>query len=192
MLCNKFFSNSVLLSFFHKVYFPFFLFCHVWLYLFGQHFFLQYICYLVWYLLIFGIFMILFAMSSPYLVLTLSISSIESLYPYLMSSPVQILNTSSLRSLSLDHSHWAFTFPAYAAKSSSSSLIMFKHLYLVWNKLSHSPNILDRVSIVYTFKDSRCTGKKPTSDINICWLYQGLQFHSQRKDGTNPTSVQHS
>ena len=35
----------------------------------------------------------------------------------------------------------------------------------------------------------RCTGKKPTSDITICWLYQGLRFHSQKKDGTNPTSI---
>ena len=26
------------------------------------------------------------------------------------------------------------------------------------------------------------------SDISICRLYQGLRFHSQRKDGTNPTS----
>ena len=34
--------------------------------------------------------------------------------------------------------------------------------------------------------------KKPTSDINICRLYQGLRFHSQRKDGTNPTSVRHN
>ena len=34
--------------------------------------------------------------------------------------------------------------------------------------------------------------KKPTSDINICRLYQGLRFHSQRKDGTNPTSVRHT
>ena len=32
-------------------------------------------------------------------------------------------------------------------------------------------------------------GKKPTSDITICRLYQGLRFHSQRKDGTNPTSI---
>ena len=30
--------------------------------------------------------------------------------------------------------------------------------------------------------------KKPTSDINICRLYQGFRFHSQRKDGTNSTS----
>ena len=35
----------------------------------------------------------------------------------------------------------------------------------------------------------RCTGKKPTSDITICRLYQGLLFHLQRKDGTNPTSI---
>ena len=34
--------------------------------------------------------------------------------------------------------------------------------------------------------------KKPTSNINICRLYQGLRFHSQRKDGTNPTSVRHT
>ena len=33
------------------------------------------------------------------------------------------------------------------------------------------------------------TGKKPTSDINICRLYQGLRFHSQREDGANPTSI---
>ena len=32
--------------------------------------------------------------------------------------------------------------------------------------------------------------KKHTSDITICRLYQGLRFHSQRKDGTNPTSIQ--
>ena len=31
-----------------------------------------------------------------------------------------------------------------------------------------------------------------TSDINICRLYQGFRFHSQRKDGTNPTSVRHT
>ena len=31
--------------------------------------------------------------------------------------------------------------------------------------------------------------KKPTSGITICRLYQGLRFHSQRKDGTNPTSI---
>ena len=31
--------------------------------------------------------------------------------------------------------------------------------------------------------------KKPTIDITICRLYQGLRFHSQRKDGTNPTSI---
>ena len=29
--------------------------------------------------------------------------------------------------------------------------------------------------------------KEPTSDINICRLYQGFRLHSQRKDGTNPT-----
>ena len=34
------------------------------------------------------------------------------------------------------------------------------------------------------------TGKKPTGDITICWLCQSLQFHSQREDGTNPTSIQ--
>ena len=28
--------------------------------------------------------------------------------------------------------------------------------------------------------------------LNICRLYQGLRFHSQRKDGTNPTSVRHT
>ena len=37
-----------------------------------------------------------------------------------------------------------------------------------------------------------CTGKEPTSDINICRLYQGFRLHSQRKDGTNPTSVRHT
>ena len=31
--------------------------------------------------------------------------------------------------------------------------------------------------------------KNPTGDITICWLYQGLRFHSQREDGTNPTSI---
>ena len=38
----------------------------------------------------------------------------------------------------------------------------------------------------------RCTGKEPTSDINICRLYQGFRLHSQRKDGTNPTSIRHT
>ena len=33
------------------------------------------------------------------------------------------------------------------------------------------------------------TGKKPTGDITICRLYQGLRFHTQREDGTNPTSI---
>ena len=31
--------------------------------------------------------------------------------------------------------------------------------------------------------------QKPTGDITICQLYQGLWLHSQRKDGTNPTSI---
>ena len=31
--------------------------------------------------------------------------------------------------------------------------------------------------------------KNPTDDITICLLYQGLRFHSQREDGTNPTSI---
>ena len=38
----------------------------------------------------------------------------------------------------------------------------------------------------------RCTGKNPTSNINICRLYQGFWFHSQRKDGANPTSIRHT
>ena len=39
------------------------------------------------------------------------------------------------------------------------------------------------------FNPWRRTSKKPTGDITICRLYQGLRFHSQRKDGTNPTSI---
>ena len=35
----------------------------------------------------------------------------------------------------------------------------------------------------------KANGKKPTGDITICRLYQGLRFHSQRKDGTNPTLI---
>ena len=35
----------------------------------------------------------------------------------------------------------------------------------------------------------RRSGKKPTGDITICRLYQGLRFHTQRGDGTNPTSI---
>ena len=31
--------------------------------------------------------------------------------------------------------------------------------------------------------------KKPTGDITICRLYQGLRFHSQREDGTNQTGI---
>ena len=31
--------------------------------------------------------------------------------------------------------------------------------------------------------------KKPSGDITICRLYQGLRFHTQREDGTNPTSI---
>ena len=27
---------------------------------------------------------------------------------------------------------------------------------------------------------------------NIVGFYQGLRFHSQRKDGTNPTSIRHT
>ena len=32
-------------------------------------------------------------------------------------------------------------------------------------------------------------GKKPSGDITICRLYQGLWFHTQREDGANPTSI---
>ena len=35
----------------------------------------------------------------------------------------------------------------------------------------------------------RRSGKKPTGDITICRLYQGLRFHTQRGDGTNTTSI---
>ena len=34
--------------------------------------------------------------------------------------------------------------------------------------------------------------KKPTGNNNICRLYQGLRFHSQREDGANPTSIRPS
>ena len=34
--------------------------------------------------------------------------------------------------------------------------------------------------------------KNLQADINICRLYQGFRLHSQRKDGTNPTSVRHT
>ena len=33
------------------------------------------------------------------------------------------------------------------------------------------------------------TGKRPTGNITICRLYLGLRFHSEREDGTNPTSI---
>ena len=36
------------------------------------------------------------------------------------------------------------------------------------------------------------TSQKPTCDITICRLYQGLWFHSQRENGTNPTSIRHT
>ena len=32
--------------------------------------------------------------------------------------------------------------------------------------------------------------KKPTGDVTICRLYQGLRFHSQGEGGTNPTAYQ--
>ena len=41
-------------------------------------------------------------------------------------------------------------------------------------------------------KNQNGLGKEPTSDINICRLYQGFRLHSQGKDGTNPTSVRHT
>ena len=31
--------------------------------------------------------------------------------------------------------------------------------------------------------------KKPSGDITISRLYQGLRFHPQRENGTNPTSI---
>ena len=31
--------------------------------------------------------------------------------------------------------------------------------------------------------------KKPRGDITICRLYQGIRFHSEKEDGTNPTSI---
>ena len=38
----------------------------------------------------------------------------------------------------------------------------------------------------------RHMGKKPTGDNTIYRLYQGLWFHSQRKDGTDSISIRHS
>ena len=37
--------------------------------------------------------------------------------------------------------------------------------------------------------DALRSGKKLTGDNTICRLYQGLRFHTQRKDGANPTSI---
>ena len=35
----------------------------------------------------------------------------------------------------------------------------------------------------------RAYGQKTYKQHYYCWLYQDLRFHSQRKDGTNPTSI---
>ena len=45
------------------------------------------------------------------------------------------------RSFNLNSSHRALTLPAYVTISSISSFCVFKHLYLVWKRLSLSPNI---------------------------------------------------
>ena len=42
---------------------------------------------------------------------------------------------------------------------------------------------------MYIKQFGRRTGKKPTGDITFSRLNQGLRFHSQREDGTNPTSI---
>ena len=52
--------------------------------------------------------------------------------------------------------------------------------------------IHDLTNINHPQNPWRWTGKEPTSDTNICRLYQGFRLHSQRKDGTNLTSVRHT
>ena len=40
-----------------------------------------------------------------------------------------------------------------------------------------------------SLESSNAYGKKPTGDITISWLYQGLRFYSEREDWTNPISI---
>ena len=58
-----------------------------------------------------------------------------------------------------------------------------------WNR-STTPQIL---TIRRIFEGVRAKKtNKPVGDNTICWLYQGLRFHSKRKDGTNSFSIRHT
>ena len=41
----------------------------------------------------------------------------------------------------------------------------------------------------YSYKIEIYVNQKPTGDVTICRLHQSLRLHSQREDGTNPTSI---
>ena len=47
----------------------------------------------------------------------------------------------------------------------------------------------DLTNIDHPQNPRRREGKKLTGDITICRFYQGLRFHSQREDGTNPITI---
>ena len=75
-------------------------------------------------------------------------------------------------------------------------LVMVIQLMIYFAPLKKCPLIIERTFYIYIYiYICVCvcvciyTGKKLTGDINICRFYQGLRFHTQREDGTNPTFI---
>ena len=83
-----------------------------------------------------------------------------------------------------------YSFPWIAPLNLDSYLIMLSGFSkdapnnIFWVSGMMLPGIEHKLAKTLTL-----TGKKPTGDNTICRLYQGLWFHSQREEGTNPTSI---
>ena len=57
------------------------------------------------------------------------------------------------------------------------------------NQIGFRRNRYTTSQILTIVESLKAYGQKPTGDITICRLYQGLRFRTQREDGTNPTSI---
>ena len=71
-------------------------------------------------------------------------------------------------------------------------LYIFSILNLLGNRFALKKNLTVTLCVIislHSVNPWRRSGKKPTGDITICRLYKGLRFHTEREDGTNPTSI---
>ena len=65
--------------------------------------------------------------------------------------------------------------------------ILWKNQNGFWKNRSMASQILTIRRLLEGVRE-----KNPTGDNTICWLYQGLWFHSQKENGTNSTSIWHT